>query len=121
MITAPHHIGNQLTSPARNSTASVCKIVSRPTTVLSIAALSLGLTGLGSVAAPTPTASAAEAEATAQGSFTDALEDPATMEFTAAPTEVSAVDNQTWNQSMLVQLIRRTRRFNWSTRGISPR
>ena len=96
MITAPHHIGNQLTSPARNSTASVCKIVSRPTTVLSIAALSLGLTGLGSVAAPTPTASAAEAEATAQGSFTDALEDPATMEFTAAPTEVSAVDNQTW-------------------------
>ena len=69
----------------------------RPTAFLSVIAVSLGLTGLGSVIVPVPQAAAAEATASAQGNFTDELGSPETMDFTAAGSEIAAVDDQTWD------------------------
>ena len=69
----------------------------RPTAFFSVVAVSLGLTGLGSVIVPAPQAAAAEATASAQGSFTDELGSPDTMEFTAADSAIAAVDDQTWD------------------------
>lgn len=71
-------------------------LLHRPTAVFGVVAVSLGLTGLGSVATPGQ-AFAAEATATAQGTYTDALNSPDTMEFTTAPTEIAEVDDLTWD------------------------
>jgi hypothetical protein len=50
---------------------------------------------------PVPQAAAAEATGAAEGSFTGALDSPENMEFTAAPSAISSVDDATWDSDKI--------------------
>jgi len=83
------------------SSAAPRRLRSRATAALTVVTLAVGLTGLHATVGTVPQAAAAEATGAAQGSFTGSLDSPETMEFTAAPSEITSVDDSTWDSDKI--------------------